>query len=677
MKILILTQWFDPEPTFKGLLFARELAARGHEVEVLTGFPNYPGGEVYPGYRIRPWVREQIDGINVLRLALYPSHNSSGFHRALNYISFALSAAVIGTALIRKPDVVYVYHPPITVGFAAAVIGFIRRTPFVYDIQDLWPDTVTASGMMSNPAALTLLGKLCKFIYRRARHITVPSRGFKEQLVGRGVPPDKIDVIYNWCDETALKHDCRSVTRLGATNRFCILFAGTMGLAQGLDSVLRAAQICRTAVPAAEFLFIGGGVERRRLESTAKEMRLANVKFLPRQPMHAMGSILAGADALVVHLKDDPLFRITIPSKTQAYLATGKPILMGVRGDAADLVKQSCAGVVCEPGNPHSIAEAVKTLVHAGPQQLAAMGHNGRAFYDRELSVSIGVGNFDRIFNKIVLGIVPAGDIKALTESVGKLLRNRAMCTNMGDAGRNWMECSSRPDIIWQAHAEMYRGMLGEHSRRVSRLSLRAKRAFDLLAAMAALIVLSPLLAAIVVVGRLSLGSPVLFRQRRPGSHGQLFTCLKFRTMTDARDANGQLLPDMQRLTPLGRFLRSTSLDELPELFNVIRGEMSLVGPRPLLPQYLNRYSSEQMRRHEVKPGITGWAQVNGRNALDWNRKFELDLWYVDHWSLWLDLKILARTAGQVVRCVGISRPGHATMPEFMGISTEREQGNA
>ena len=219
MKILFLTQWFEPEPTFKGLLFARELAARGHEVEVLTGFPNYPGGKVYPGYRIRPWVREQIDGIDMLRVALYPSHNNSGLHRALNYLSFALSAAVIGTALIRKPDVVYVYHPPITVGFAATVIGFFRRTPFVYDIQDLWPDTVAASGMMSNPAALALLGKLCNFVYRRARHITVLSPGFKEQLVGRGVPPDKIDVIYNWCDEKALKprpQICNAIGRNGS-----------------------------------------------------------------------------------------------------------------------------------------------------------------------------------------------------------------------------------------------------------------------------------------------------------------------------------------------------------------------------------------------------------------------------------------------------------------------------
>ena len=146
MKILILSQWFDPEPDFKGLLFARELVARGHEVEVLTGFPNYPGGKIYPGYRIRPWARERLDGIDVLRVALYPSHNNSGLHRIFNYVSFFISAAVFGTALIRKPDVMYVYHPPITVGFAATVIGFLRRAPFVYDIQDLWPDTVAASG---------------------------------------------------------------------------------------------------------------------------------------------------------------------------------------------------------------------------------------------------------------------------------------------------------------------------------------------------------------------------------------------------------------------------------------------------------------------------------------------------------------------------------------------------
>ena len=197
------------------------------------------------------------------------------------------------------------------------------------------------------------------------------------------------------------------------------------------------------------------------------------------------------------------------------------------------------------------------------------------------------------------------------------------------------------------------------------------KRLLDLILALSALLVLSPLFALITLLVWLKLGSPVLFRQRRSGLRGRPFTFYKFRTMTGARDPQDDLLPDAQRLTPFGLFLRSTSLDELPELFNVLRGEMSLVGPRPLLMRYLDRYTPEQARRHEVRPGITGWAQVNGRNALTWEKKFELDVWYVDHRSLWLDLKILLLTLYKIVRREGISQPGQATMEEFYG-STPR-----
>jgi len=193
------------------------------------------------------------------------------------------------------------------------------------------------------------------------------------------------------------------------------------------------------------------------------------------------------------------------------------------------------------------------------------------------------------------------------------------------------------------------------------------KRILDLVLTAPALVVFLPALALVAVLVRLKLGSPVLFRQQRPGLHGQPFTLYKFRTMTDARDARGNLLPDAQRLRPLGRFLRSTSLDELPELLNVLKGEMSLVGPRPLMMQYLDRYTPEQMRRHKVRPGITGWAQVNGRNAITWEQKFALDVWYVDHWSLGLDLKILALTLWKILKREGISQPGQATMEEFMG----------
>ena len=199
------------------------------------------------------------------------------------------------------------------------------------------------------------------------------------------------------------------------------------------------------------------------------------------------------------------------------------------------------------------------------------------------------------------------------------------------------------------------------------------KRGFDLLVTILLLLLLSPVFLIIACLVLLKHGRPVFFRQQRPGYRARPFKILKFRTMTNARDAAGQLLPDSDRLTPLGKFLRSSSLDELPELINVIRGEMSWVGPRPLLMQYLGRYSAEQARRHDVLPGISGWAQVNGRNVLTWEDKFRLDVWYVDHWSFCLDIKILILTVWKVLRREGINQPGHATAEEFMGSTDQNE----
>ena len=195
----------------------------------------------------------------------------------------------------------------------------------------------------------------------------------------------------------------------------------------------------------------------------------------------------------------------------------------------------------------------------------------------------------------------------------------------------------------------------------------RAKRIFDLLVTTLGLIVILPLLAVIGLLVWIFLGTPVLFRQPRPGYKGKAFITYKFRTMTNRTGPDGKLLPDAERLTPFGRFLRSTSLDDLPQLLNVLRGEMSLVGPRPLLMQYLQRYTPEQMRRHDVLPGLTGWAQVHGRNMLEWEERFRLDVWYVDHWSFWLDIKILALTIWKVLKREGISQTGQATAVEFKG----------
>ncbi len=193
------------------------------------------------------------------------------------------------------------------------------------------------------------------------------------------------------------------------------------------------------------------------------------------------------------------------------------------------------------------------------------------------------------------------------------------------------------------------------------------KRVLDIIISFIALVILSPLFLVIIVAVRKKLGSPAIFKQARPGIHGKIFTMYKFRSMTEERDEAGQLLLDEIRLTSFGKLLRKTSLDELPELFNILKGDMSFVGPRPLLVRYLDRYTEEQARRHEVKPGLTGWAQVNGRNAISWEEKFKLDVWYVDHWNLWLDLKIFFMTFAKVFRREGISASGEATMQEFMG----------
>lgn len=197
----------------------------------------------------------------------------------------------------------------------------------------------------------------------------------------------------------------------------------------------------------------------------------------------------------------------------------------------------------------------------------------------------------------------------------------------------------------------------------------------DVIVSLLALIVLAPLLVMVALLVRIKIGSPVLFRQQRPGRDGRPFALMKFRTMTNERDAAGMLLPDAVRLTRFGRFLRSTSLDELPELLNILRGDMSLVGPRPLLMEYLPRYTPEQMRRHAVRPGLTGWAQVNGRNALSWEEKFAFDVWYVDNQSFWLDLRIIWMTIAKIIKREGISAAGEATAKPFMGSRKDEDAG--
>jgi lipopolysaccharide/colanic/teichoic acid biosynthesis glycosyltransferase len=363
-----------------------------------------------------------------------------------------------------------------------------------------------------------------------------------------------------------------------------------------------------------QFVLVGDGIEALHLRSLAAEIGARSVRIMPRMPQAEIGNLLAAADVLLVHLKDEPLFRITVPSKTQLYLAMGKPILMAARGDAAELVVNAGAGLAVEPQNASALASAVLDLAGRPAHELAEMGARGRTFYETELKAAVGV---------------------------------RRTLAILDDA------------------------IVARHRR------LPLKRLFDVVVAVSVFATLSPLMLITATVLWCNLGFPVLFRQTRAGLDGKPFCLYKFRTMMDARDVTGHLLPDAERLTPVSRLVRRWSLDELPQLWNVLRGDMSLVGPRPLLMAYLDRYTSAQMRRHDVRPGITGWSQVNGRNLISWEQKLDMDIWYVENRSFKLDLRILIMTAMQVLRRHGISAAGHETMPEFRGtmLGTDHEPG--
>jgi colanic acid biosynthesis glycosyl transferase WcaI len=380
VKILFLTQWYPPEPGLLQQELAQTLMQRGHSVTVLTGFPNFPTGKVYPGYRVRPLHRETIAGVPVVRVPLYPDHSRSAIKRVVNYASFALAAALLGRGVVDRPDVIFVYHPPLTIGFPAYVLSRLWGIPFVYQIQDMWPETLSATGMLTNESMLQMVGKFATWVYDKADALCVISPGFRDNLVQKAVPPGKIHVIPNWVDLDSYhvaEPDPDLAVSTGLDGRFNVMFAGIIGRAQELEVVLRAAEAL-VDLESVQFVLVGDGVALPELEAEARNRGIANVVFLGRYPQESMPALFALADVLLVHLRDDPLFRITIPHKILTYLASAKPILAAVAGDASDVVLQAGAGVACAPGDPDALAQAVRRLYHSDPAELQVMGENGR-----------------------------------------------------------------------------------------------------------------------------------------------------------------------------------------------------------------------------------------------------------------------------------------------------------
>jgi lipopolysaccharide/colanic/teichoic acid biosynthesis glycosyltransferase len=610
MRILLIHQAFvspqEPGGT-RHYEFARHLVRAGHQVVIVASDLSYLTGR-RTAAKARLFSEEVCDGIRVIRAYTYPALHKNFVWRVVSFLSFMMTSLL--AALKAGPvDLVLGTSPPIFQVGSAWAVSALRRRPLVFEVRDLWPEFAIDMGVLKSQALIRLSRWLEAFLYSRSKHIIVNSPAYRDYLVNKGVSPRKVSLIPNsvapeMFDPIAKGERLRKEWELNGS--FIVSYTGALGLANDIPTILQAAERLKDRHDIC-FLLVGDGKERGNLERFAEARKLENVRFLGSRPKYEIPNILAASDACVASLQNIPMFRTTYPNKVFDYMAAARPTILAIDGVIREVVENSQGGIFVPPGNETALAEAVISLAS-----------------DRATAEAMG---------------------KAARKYVEKHFKRR-------DQARAFA------DLLYRINVKRGEGSVYRRG---------GKRALDLFLSVSALIILAPVLVLLGLLAGVKLGRPVLFRQQRPGLYGKPFRVYKFRSMNEARDEKGDLLSDEKRLTHFGRILRSTSLDELPELLNVVKGDMSLVGPRPLLMQYLERYTEEQARRHEVKPGVTGWAQVNGRNAISWEQKFEHDVWYVDNMSFWLDLKIIALTIWKILKREGISHEGQATMEEFMG----------
>lgn len=408
LNILFISMHYRPEPCdTRTSHLAKALAARGHRATALTSFPNYPFGKTYAGYRQRLVSKENIEGVEVIRVPMFPDHSKSKKRRAASYFSFGLSATILGALFTRRPDLIWIHHPPLTTGVAGWLLARIKRVPFVYEIHDLWPESLTSTGMVREGRLTRAIRKVCDFLHRRADAVVVTSEGMKTHLAEQGLDPAKIHVFHQWAEEAVFKPtsaDSEFARSHGFAGKFNVVYGGNIGIAQGLDLVLEAAARLRD-VPDLQLVCIGAGVDLERLRTRVAEEGLDNVRFLGGYPPEAMPAFFAQADGLLLQLIDDPLFEITVPTKLQTYMAMGKPVLCGVRGDAARIVEHTGCGFNFDPGDPDALAQAVRRLYGLAKAERDAMGANARRGYEAMFAQERLVNRYDLLFRQIVRGV--------------------------------------------------------------------------------------------------------------------------------------------------------------------------------------------------------------------------------------------------------------------------------
>ncbi len=386
MRVLFLSDNFPPEtnaPAIRTFQHARVWVEQGHDVTVVTGAPNFPRGRLHEGYRNVPYAVEEISGVRVVRVWTYVAANKGKFRRSLDFLSFMLSAIPAGL-IQRRPDVVVGTAPRLFTVLGAWVVGVLRRVPCVFELRDLWPESITAVGATRDGTMIRVLSGLAAFLYRHVDHIVSVTKSFVSILVERGIPCEKISVVRNGVDLDEFAPDSRNDSlraELGVgPDEMLVTYVGTVGMAHALAHVLDAAELDPAGV---RFLIVGEGAEKAALEEEASRRGLRNVMFMGSQPRERVPSILSASDAVLVHLRDDPLFGSVIPSKIFEAMALARPIILGVRGESAEIVERTESGITVEPEAPRELTGAIERL-RDDPELRRRLGDNGRRAAENE-----------------------------------------------------------------------------------------------------------------------------------------------------------------------------------------------------------------------------------------------------------------------------------------------------
>lgn len=401
MKILISSIVYRPEPTgYRAHDLGTGLAGLGHEVVAITGLPSYPLGRAYDGYRVRLWQWKILDGVRILRVPYVMSRSRSALRRVLSYSSFSLQTVAAGLLQRWSPDVIWTNQ----IGLPGVLLSALGRTALVHEVQDLWPEWTATANLGIKKWLYDLLDRQQAMVYHRAKAITTISEGFRDWLVQKGVPDDKISVLPNWVNREFFypaRRDEELGAKEGLAGRFNVIYAGNVGVAQALDVVLDAAELVKD-LKDVQFVIIGDGLEKDQLEQAALDRGLSNVRFLGRRPVEAMAGYMAWADVLFLHLKADPRYNITIPSKTTSYLACGRPILVAARGDVAELIETCRAGEVIPPEDASALASAVWTMYGQPAAEREQYGQNALQAFVRHFDRDVLVRRYEALFSSVV-----------------------------------------------------------------------------------------------------------------------------------------------------------------------------------------------------------------------------------------------------------------------------------